>query len=513
MKIFKISFLSVTAAATLIGCGGGGGSGGESRAPYNITLRAEKTLLPLNSANMQPGIGAYSPFTTLLYVHATEDGRPIPGGEEVFECNVAGGLNSGALYYVDGDDDHMTEVDDGQGGKVKVPKSFRSITLGANSGGDSFLFHAGDAKGVARITCTVTDPRDKKTVSASVEITVGSETGKAATIHAITQFPGYLGVQGNMLGLSTSVAMQADVRDDANQSVPNTGARNVQVRILPTTGAADGARLLAGSAAGSILHLSTIGGVGQFAVSSGKQSGPILLELVTDRADNDVTNGIQDAVSSLTQVYAFDQMATLPLTITGGDWGDVQNGEEFTYSLLATGGVPPYTWTVSGLPAGLTANSAGVISGTPRAPAGTYRVKATVTDKNGTRVSSDFTLKLVGEYREIQPSDFTINSCTGGVNTVCPVPNATPGLQYAYAFSASVSGVTWEFSGLPSWLQGGTTGANGYISGTPKMPDLSDPAKPDLGNCGTHQFLVTAKRGTGSVTRTASITVAGGGCP
>ena len=136
MRNLNASVLTVVCAAALSACGGGGGSGGESHAPYQISLRADKTLLPLNVSGQLPGIGAYAPFTTTLYVNALEAGRPIPGAEkDVFSCNVNGGLDSGSLYYLDGDDEH--EDDDGR------PNSYRSITLGSNSGGNSFHFHAG----------------------------------------------------------------------------------------------------------------------------------------------------------------------------------------------------------------------------------------------------------------------------------------------------------------------------------------------------------------------------------
>lgn len=132
MKISKAMMVSAATAAVLSACGGGGGSGGESHAAYSITLRAEKTQLPLNISNYPVGQGVYAPFSTTLYVEAKEGDRPIPGGEEIFGCNVAGGLDSGSLYYLDGDPEHEEEVDDGNGGTIKVPVAYRSIKLGSN---------------------------------------------------------------------------------------------------------------------------------------------------------------------------------------------------------------------------------------------------------------------------------------------------------------------------------------------------------------------------------------------
>ncbi|KOV85060.1 S8 family serine peptidase [Nocardia sp. NRRL S-836] len=72
-------------------------------------------------------------------------------------------------------------------------------------------------------------------------------------------------------------------------------------------------------------------------------------------------------------------------------------GTPVSLQLSATGGTPPYSWTVSGLPAGLTASSSGAISGTPTT-AGTYSVTATVTDSAGKTGTATFswTVNAVG---------------------------------------------------------------------------------------------------------------------
>jgi hypothetical protein len=56
-------------------------------------------------------------------------------------------------------------------------------------------------------------------------------------------------------------------------------------------------------------------------------------------------------------------------------------GTPVNQSLTAYSGVKPYTWQVSGLPAGLTASATGQITGTPFS-ARVYTVQATVTDAN-----------------------------------------------------------------------------------------------------------------------------------
>ena len=508
MKISRAMFTSVAMAAVLSACGGGGGSGGESHSAYSITLRTEKTQLPLNVSNYPVGTGVYRPFSTTLYVEGREGGRPIPGGEDIFACNMAGGLDSGSLYYLDGDPEHEEEVDDGNGGKIKVNKSYRSIVLGSNSGGNSFHFHSANQAGTARIVCTVTDPRDKKVHSASVDIAVGGTTGKPASISMVVPSQqGYMGTKGNATRIPSTVVMQALVQDDAIQPVSSSSGANVQVRILPGTDAAVGARLVAGVLSGGVLQLPSIGGVAQFSLLSDTDTGPIFLEFTADRYDNNVGNGIQDPISIIDQIGVLEAL-TDALVVSDEDLGDVTNTIPYTRPLTATGGLPPLTWSATGLPKGLSVDAkTGLLSGTPDDVEREYRATVTVRDKNKLAASGTIKLKLVGA---VKPEDFAIGNCN--LNQVCDLGSVDPGKQFVFAFTASVRDVTWSFAALPDWFnENGTTGATGFVSGTPAACTGTPPntTSPDEG---TYTFFVTATKGVTSVTRQVSVTVTGN-CP
>lgn len=488
----KFKYLTLAMLAALSACGGGGGSPGETNENYTITLRSEKTQLPLNIAGFQPGLGAYRPYTTTLYVDARKGNVAIPGGDDIFGCNVAGGLDSGALYYLDGKSEHEVEVDDGNGGKIKVPAAYRNITLGSNAGGNSFHFHAGDKAGVARITCSVQDPLDNRQKSASVDITVGAATGKPASVRLIAQAEDVLGTRSNPNGILTQMAIQAFVMDDANQPTGSTTGSNVQVRILGGTDAARGARLVAGSQNGSVLQLPSIGGVALFSLLGGTETGTIFLEMVADRADNNVSNGIADPMTAILPVQVV-AARTIPPSITSVDLGEVTKGVPFTAYLEVKNGLPPFTWSATGLPAGLTVDAeTGILSGTvsQNAAEREYRATVTATDRNKISATATVTLKVVGGL----PEDFAIGDCNS--TAVCSLGDARVGTNFSYAFVSSVTGVTWEFVGLPSWLQAATSSAAGVLNGVPAVA-----------NCGKQQFLVTAKKGVTSVTRTFSITV------
>ena len=493
-----IKFAALAATAVLTACGGGGGSPGETLENYSITLRTDKAVLPLNISNSMPGLGAYQPYTTTLYVDARKGSLPIPGGEKIFDCNVNGGLDSGALYYLDGKDEHQKEVDDGFGGKIKIPNAYRSITLESNSGGNSFHFHAGDQAGTVRITCSVSDPRDKQQKSATVEISVGGTTGKPASVRIEAARPGYLGSKGNENGLLTQMAIQAFVMDDANQPTASASGANVQVRILSGTEAAQGARLVAGAQNGSVIQLPSVGGIATFSLLSGTETGAIFLELTTDRFDNNVSNGITDPISAIHPVSVLEAI-TAPPAFADVDLGDITKEVPFTALLTANGGLPPFTWSATGLPAGLAVDaSTGMLSGkaSKDAEEREYRATVTVVDKNKIRATGTVKLKLVGGL----PEDFAIGDCNS--NTVCSLGSAPVGTAFTYSFVASVNNVTWNFTSLPSWLTSGTTGTAGVLNGTPKVT-----------NCGNQRFLVTATKGATSVTRTFSINVVSGTTP
>ncbi len=489
-KLWKAFLLS--SAALLAACGGGGGSGGESNLQYRITLTTAKSQLPINIANVPAGTGAFAPYTTTLYVDARVGSNPIPGGEAIFGCNVVQGLDSGALYYIDGDEEHQD--DNGN------PSAFRSIVLGANSGGASFHFHSSDQAGTARVVCSVTDPRDSKVYSASVDIVVGAATGKVSSVVGIIDAPGVLLSRDvpSRLPYRNSIGIQAFVMDDANQPIPAPSAPNLQVSIRSMGPAAVGARLLQGNQSGSVLQVRTIGGVGLFSLASGASSGSIVLEYVTDRFDNDVTNGIQDPVTALYAVPVNNSVASAPLSLPALADQDATVGFPFASVFSVQGGVAPYTWSAIALPGGLTISNDGIVSGVPQL-AGAYSGVITVVDAQGTKVSGNvkFTVSNGGA---VVPNPLTVNGCVSNGTSVCSLPAANVGEAYLYSLSVTGGNTTdpvvWTFAPatLPAGLRGSSTGNTGVISGTPTA------------SCNA-RFLVTATRGTVTVTQQVSVQI------
>lgn len=457
------------AASLLAACGGGGGGsgGGLPGGPtpaneYEISLTADRVSLPANIAEVGPGIGIDSPYTTTLYVSARRKNTndPIPGGEDVFGCNVIPtGLEYGALYYLDGDPEHEVEIEVPGGDPIKVPGAYRAVTLDSNAGGASFHFHAGSKAGTASITCAVTDPQSGKQVSTALQIAVGSSTGKASQVVANVASPEYLFVQ-NANGPS-QLLIQAQILDEAGQQIPDPapGVNNLYARIVPTPGAADdGALLRAGGRTGKSIVTRSTNGQAPFTLVSGGATGVVLVEILTDRFDNNVDNGMVEEVRT---------QFTVPVVLTvGGQMGIVTDtalpdailGTSYATVLQASGGVPPYSWTLisgSRLPRGLSLSADGILSGTPL-EAGIWRFAVRLTD------SSTFAQSLVKE--------FSLNvTAVGGPLAVATsdLPEGAFGVFYAAGLAAEggLAPYTWRVSALPSGLS--FDSRTGIISGTP----------------------------------------------
>jgi len=80
------------------------------------------------------------------------------------------------------------------------------------------------------------------------------------------------------------------------------------------------------------------------------------------------------------KAFALTVTGASPLRITSSSQLPAGTlGSSYTFQMAASGGVPPYTWSATGLPAGLTITSAGLISG-PIGAAGSISFVVTVTD-------------------------------------------------------------------------------------------------------------------------------------
>ncbi|HEX4595359.1 MAG TPA: putative Ig domain-containing protein, partial [Bryobacteraceae bacterium] len=130
-------------------------------------------------------------------------------------------------------------------------------------------------------------------------------------------------------------------------------------------------------------------------------------------------------------------------------------GNYYLAMLVATGGTPPYRWSGSGIPGGLTLSSTGLLSGTPAA-AGDDTVTAQVTDSNGNVAFQALSLQVTAaNLRIVTPS---------------PLAVAEVSVSYSVAFQSDSAArpLVWSVSGpVPAGL---TFDSTGWLTGSPTSP-------------------------------------------
>ena len=127
-------------------------------------------------------------------------------------------------------------------------------------------------------------------------------------------------------------------------------------------------------------------------------------------------------------------ISALPIVLSGRtNLGDVPVNGAVAASYSATGGVPPYTWSLGGAP-GLSIDSNGNVGGVA-SQAGNFTPAVSLTDKNNTSASLSLTLAVLGINGSF-PQGTTTSTYSGGVNGVGGTP------PYTYALSGLPQGLT-----------------------------------------------------------------------
>jgi hypothetical protein len=169
-----------------------------------------------------------------------------------------------------------------------------------------------------------------------------------------------------------------------------------------------------------------------------------------------VTDSATPTANKLTKSFSVT-ITPAALTIAGSLPSSGQVGKPYSAQFTATGGVPSFTWQLSGLP-GVSVSNTGAVSGAP-SQAGTFSsVTVTVTDSAvpPNTASQSFTVTVTA------PLVITTTSLPGGV--VGTAFSATLGA------TGGVQTYTWQIAGLPAGL---TPSSAGVISGTPTAPGTS----------------------------------------
>ncbi len=146
---------------------------------------------------------------------------------------------------------------------------------------------------------------------------------------------------------------------------------------------------------------------------------------------------------------------TPPLQITTSSLPAGTQGVYYSNPVAATGGVPPYSWSLTSgpLPTGLTLSGTGVIAGTPTGSSGDFPITVQVTDTLTNTASAPLSLTIAAGRLVVTASN---------------VPAGTVSVPYSAALGAAggTPPYTWTaLSGPPSGLT--LNSSTGVITGTP----------------------------------------------
>jgi len=151
-----------------------------------------------------------------------------------------------------------------------------------------------------------------------------------------------------------------------------------------------------------------------------------------------------------------------PVTITTTSLPEGSEGQSYSAQLAASGGLPPYTWSITNgsLPPGLTLATSGAISGTPTT-SGLFSFTVQAADSSSNTASAPLSLAVSNGRLMI-----TTTQLPGGTQTV-PY-RATLGVM------GGVPPYTWSIASgsLPSGLT--LNSSSGVISGTPQSGGASN---------------------------------------
>ncbi|RYD91356.1 MAG: hypothetical protein EOP54_22555, partial [Sphingobacteriales bacterium] len=164
---------------------------------------------------------------------------------------------------------------------------------------------------------------------------------------------------------------------------------------------------------------------------------------VTDANGNSVTSGYVIKITN-------------PLVLPAATLANGVTGRMYPPQIIpsATGGVGPYTYSASGLPAGLTFDPVSrEIMGTPSA-SGTFTIPIMVTDAEGRTVTTNYTITVTDPL--ILPSSALASGTVGAGYPTQTIPSATGGVgAYTYVATGLPPGLTFnpatrDITGTPS---------------------------------------------------------------
>jgi hypothetical protein len=273
-------------------------SAGAPNDPRLTIQLAGSSTLPVNRIGINYSSPYYTPVTVTW---RTLDGALVTPRDDQDFVGVSV-LPTETAFFTFLDDPDTTDIDEnfvalGQGpAKVVAGRSF-------------FRVFSSSTPGTATLTVSAVDQQTGETISAVQQfvVTNGTPGVPGAVVFDTDTTPVY--IQG--INAPATKAVQVQVLDGGGAFVPNppAGVNNLRLELQSTLNG--GERLSGVNAAGTpvtgaTLNTRTNNGEANFSLQTGTVAGTVIIRATADRADNNVDNGIADAVTSTRQIVISD---------------------------------------------------------------------------------------------------------------------------------------------------------------------------------------------------------------
>lgn len=269
---------------------------GDSR----LTIQPVRSTLPINAFNVAPFVG--SPYLTEVVITARSTSGQLVSAADGLSVSVNPVGNTGGFSTLD---DPTTE---------DINEFFVRLGQGPVdlvAGRATIFVHSLNFSGSTTLTASFLDPQTQQTVAGTFTFTINAVTPPLPTSISLNPIGASIYVTGS--GGNTSGQIEAFVTDGIGQPVPdpvsgNNRFNNVRFELIGDDNGerVSGINAAGQSVAGRSVSLPTTGGIAGAIFTAGTRTGNFVVRATTDRADNNVDNGIQDAVTADRTVIVSD---------------------------------------------------------------------------------------------------------------------------------------------------------------------------------------------------------------
>jgi hypothetical protein len=267
-----------------------------------LSIETTTATLPINAFNVDPFLG--SPFMAEVTVTVRTAAGEFVTAENGIQVSINPVGNTGGFTTLDdGETDDVNEF------LVRLGQGPVDVVAGKAT----IFVHSLNFSGSTTLTITTQDPDNNQIIVATQVFNIVSSISDLPASVVVNPPLSPIYVQGS--GGNTSTQLEILVRDGIGQNVPdpvagNNAFNNVLVTLLGDTVSGGtrvgGVNAQGQNVQGTEIALRTVSGISSVLLTSGTTTGSALIRVTSDRADNNVDNGVSDPVTAERAVFISD---------------------------------------------------------------------------------------------------------------------------------------------------------------------------------------------------------------